>query len=817
MSETGVIKKGITRRSFLKTTAALGGVAALSGTAFGCSSINTGGAGATVKDDVYSGVCIGNCNGGCRLNIAVREGKVVETSMAEFPDPDYNRICLKGLSHVQRIYGPERIKYPMRRIGERGGGQWERISWEEAINEICTKWKSYIDQFGATSLFFQIGGTTRTGAYAYHSFGSLLEASTLTACDDYAGLFVGPLLVGTTPMNMTGEIKSIRYAKTIFVWGANPTDSHIVNTRFYLDAVDNGAKVIVIDPVFTTIASKADAYSPIKVGTDAVLAMAMTRHIIDKGLADVEFLKTNTVAPFLVKESDGTYLRLSDLGRPPIPGAPNATTGESTTVDAPVVRAENGDMGLPTEIKSPVIHGTFDVNGIKVTASYDLLINAVTDYSPDKAESICGVPAAKIVEYAELFVKGAPTTVYVNMGYDHYYNGHTAFTSIAALLMVAGQFGKPGTGWTGGYCEGWNVNWAGLTAPQGKTQKFRIPTVCFPDLVKDKKFLTTEVNPKALFMCGKNILGNATGRQDWIEAFKGLDLVVCPNYEMSDTAAFSDIILPITHIFETEDFLAVGHPHTFNVFQDKAIDPLYESKSDFEIAKLILQGMGQKFDYTSEEFLQLAIDTPLAKGAGITYDTLKEKKIIDSVPASMRSKEGLLILGDKGSWRTPTGRAQFYFETVVPRANTGISFDKNAERLPHWEPPIEAGEDNPLAAKYPFVCIQPHTKWRAHTTFSYVQWLRELDPEPVVYLNPDDAAEKSIKEGDIVRVYNDRGYVVIKVRYNAGLQSGIIFIPKGWQYGSYIDGHYQDITTRKFHPYCVNHIFFDARVQIEKV
>lgn len=88
----------------------------------------------------YSGICRANCTGQCLLDIIVRDGKVVKTAMGKHPNSDYNRICSKGLAHLQRLYGPRRIQYPMRRVGERGSGEWERITWDEAIAEICEKW-----------------------------------------------------------------------------------------------------------------------------------------------------------------------------------------------------------------------------------------------------------------------------------------------------------------------------------------------------------------------------------------------------------------------------------------------------------------------------------------------------------------------------------------------------------------------------------------------------------------------------------------------------------------------------------------------------
>ena len=136
---------GFTRRSFIKGAAALTAAGAL----VGCSPQTQNLEKAEPQKDIpetqiFSGVCRGNCAGGCFLNVHVRDGQVVRTSMREMPDPQYNRICMKGLSHPYRIYSDERLKYPLRRAGERGSDEWERISWDEALDEIAEKWNGYV-------------------------------------------------------------------------------------------------------------------------------------------------------------------------------------------------------------------------------------------------------------------------------------------------------------------------------------------------------------------------------------------------------------------------------------------------------------------------------------------------------------------------------------------------------------------------------------------------------------------------------------------------------------------------------------------------
>ena len=140
--ELNFLNAPISRRSFLKGSMAAAAMLGMAPTVSVAE--NKAEEAAPAAEQVYCGVCRGNCGGGCFLNVHVRDGKVVRTSARDLPNPEYNRICVKGLTHSYRMYGADRLKYPMRRVGERGAGQWEQISWDEAIKEITDKWKGYI-------------------------------------------------------------------------------------------------------------------------------------------------------------------------------------------------------------------------------------------------------------------------------------------------------------------------------------------------------------------------------------------------------------------------------------------------------------------------------------------------------------------------------------------------------------------------------------------------------------------------------------------------------------------------------------------------
>ena len=203
--------KGLTRRNFLKTTGAAGVAAVAAGAAAPqLAAIAEGyepGQPETQGEQIFRGVCRPNCFGFCHLNVHVRDGKVVKTSRAEYNESCYTRICQRGLSHVQRIYDPKRLKYPMRRVEgtERGAGEWERISWDEALQEIADNIRDTQKQYGEGALAFLTASGNQAVAItsAYSRLASLLNASSIMPCLDMgsyygmaavAGNYISPLM-----------------------------------------------------------------------------------------------------------------------------------------------------------------------------------------------------------------------------------------------------------------------------------------------------------------------------------------------------------------------------------------------------------------------------------------------------------------------------------------------------------------------------------------------------------------------------------------------------------------------------------------------
>ena len=832
-------RAGITRRSFLKTTGALAGAAAL-GTG-GLAAVGSADAAApAANEEIRYGFCHGNCICGCRLKYTVRDGVVVKSEMAEYPgDERYNRICSKGLSHAQRTYSPQRIKYPMRRVPgtERGAGQWERISWDEAIDEICTKWKGYVEEFGPGAIGFSNSGgnCNSAGVYAYqNAISSMLGWTTVPNQADQAGVQTLVNWTGLGTIFTGNEIADIVNAKKIFIFANNPAISSIQSTPFIWEAKKRGAKIIALDPNYSpSVAAFADEWYKPRAATDATLFMGMAHVLIDEDLIDRNFLRTQTVAPFLVKRSDGLFLRACELeGR-----EPDKTAADYHTAIA--VMGPDGTPGVAGQVDAPVLTGVREVNGIEVATAYDLLLERLAEWPLERCAEICDIDAETIAYLAREFADG-PTTTMMHYAADHYYNGHTGYEGLVTVHALAGMMFKRGASITQ------NGNVAGMPlagaaawsarkglAGGGHDATGNSASGVNLSCVQLKEYFDTGgkingkdtgVTLKSLFSTGMNNVGGTCNRKEVLDAFSHIDFIVKADIVWNETADWADIVLPVSYYTEYEDISSAGAWNVpYIVLQDQVVDPMFEGKTDIDIFNLILKGLGKE-EYAckdKEEWLRFIFeDSPVLAAKGITLDTLREQHAVRPLYAQ---DGGPLI----GSATTPTKRIEFYQE--VPTSNNAWpgDYDVDEERMVHWEPPLEAwtvdaGGFPPSEAsrKFPINMQWVRSRFATHTSFGMgSHWLDEIDPEPFIRMNPDDAAARGLRSGDMVRVYNDRGFCVIKLYTDAGLKPGQANTPQRYQgtnCNQYVQGSMLDLPCATTHPFILSANFHEAMVEVEK-
>lgn len=834
--------RGLSRRSFLKSGAVVAG-AAWAGCALGCSkpepeapatdpvvadAEQPGGndgsqqqfTKASGTDQTFNVCCRPNCFNTCMMTATVREGKLVKTAPANFDDaPEFNRICLRGLVSNENIYNPERVLYPMRQTGERGSDNWEKVSWDEAIADIAEKMSGYIAEFGGSSIF------KASGSSVYHATSGTPGKWLGTIGGSTMG---GPLDNG----NMYGLMRVYGYgghpwpgndprdyvnAKNLFLWSNNLTDAQVHDWHFVADAIEAGANVICIDPIFTQMAAKSHKWVPIRPGADMPLIMGMMNVMVEEGLVDTDFVREHTSAPFLVKE-DGTLVRMSDLGVEPTEGPVNPLTGQPTVVNPYAVYDEAAGEAVELgAIASPALEGSFEVAGGTVRTVYSVLLDEIAKFTPAEASKLCDVDEDTIRELARLACDG-PVTHRIGWGSQAYDNGIAPSSSCAIMAALAGQLGKPGAN-----CSSapWLIIGVGNPAVLAAAPAEGVtagPTIAYwnmPAVFETGEYLGAPVTPKALLIhsgnpmctwCDTNLMRD--------QVFANFELIVTLDYMMTDTARYSDYVLPAAHWFEYEDAVTMGN--TYHVIHsEKAIEPCGEALPDMEIMRRlgVAMGLGDLFPVDGEAFLREYLDSDAAKALGITYDELCKKRAIHGFGGQP------FMQWQDLQFTTGSGRAELYLENPTPY---GVNFqaskaaDLSREHVPTWFEPREAWPTNPLAEKYPFVLMSERPRFRVHGQWAYNRILRELDPEPTVKINPADAKAQGLSDGDIVECYNDHGHAVAKLVCNEAIRPGTMVYPKSWQSDQHIAGGWSEPLSCETDPVLCNQSFMDCLVAVRK-
>lgn len=825
------------RRSFIKGAATLTAAGALAG----CSP-QTGNLAETGKDaatagnqeipetQIFSGACRGNCFGGCHLDVHVRDGQVVRTTAGSCPEPEYQRICPRGLTHVGRIYSSKRLQYPMRRVGERGEGEFERISWDEAISEICEKWKAITDEFGPGAMAVVTG----SGCYGLTS-----GTGEMPAFGSFTNRFVNAVGASTVAMNLdcsaqpsshvapglsmgVGEPKGYHRAKTFIVWGANPVISQPHNMHFIMEAKEQGARYIVIDPAFNANAAKADWYLPINATTDGALALGLLREMMAQGWIDETMARDHTNAPFLIK-GDGMFLRMSDLGVEPTEGDPDPATGEPTTIDPFVVwdEASNAPAAY-TEAAKPAITGITEVDGIKVRTAYDNLKSIAEEYTLDKTADITGLSADDIAELARVYAQDGPVMTYTCFGWDHYTNAHYNWWPVKLVTILSGNcgssaagHGSPGMGFAGGNMAVTQAVSATGEPGLGKGGAYHYNQV--ENILDNGMFGNIPATLKGLYIAQHGWLSTMSDHDYAQRCLAKCDLVVVTDMFMNETVKWADYALPAAHWFEVEDLYINVGTSPYLIWQDKCIEPLFEARSDFEILKAIATGLGfgEYVDTTVEEYVDGWLDTDAARELGLSAANLKEQKIMrHNAPF-----EDLVAAADAAGpvFGTATGRAELYADVISKTYDIGQEFFLDKEQNPHWDPSPEISAGCEQRAKFPFHLLTEHLRTHTHSQWWENEYVQEFESGPVLKLNPADAAEYGIEAGDQVKAFNDRGYVVLEAIINAGIPRGTVTTTHAWDASQFIDGHPNSLLYKDYIYAVANQAFNDCAVEIEKL
>lgn len=852
MSISSMPSHSFTRRSFIKGAAVL----TATGMLVGCTpstnkmrSSDSPNAPEFVEDEIFSGVCRGNCAGGCFLDVHVRDGQVVRTTARDLPDTRYNRICSKGITHVGRIYSSRRLMYPMRRVGERGQGEFERISWDEAFNEIVSKWNEYTSQYGPESMAIQYG----SGNYAICSGvglgGAVSRFMNAVGCSyipnnvDAAHGYMATKICTFGLYGAQNEPADFLNSDTIICWGANPSVSQPHVMHFILEAQKKGAKYIVIDTMFNANAAKADKFIAVNPSSDGALAFGILKILFDNNWIDEDFVRNHTSSPFLINQTTKKLVVMSDFGVAPTVKKDPAT-GEDAPYDPYAVYDEiAGGIVSVDDSTRAAYTAVADANGIPVTTVFDNLVNIASAYTAERVTELTGVSAEDLQMLAEEYAKTDKINTYAMFGDNHYINGHYNYWPIYAVSWMTGHVGNPGNACGFAECIPVTANLAGTLYADTEGNPLpgmgaeyidnkinalldtdtyggwkvsenydeSVPASGNVDVNEDG---TAATPLKGVYVMCSNPMTNHANHAYTEEWFKKLDFVVVADMNMTETAKYADILLPVAHWFEQEDLFTSYASHLYMLLQEKAIEPIGEAKPDYEIWKELANRLDHPAlfgDMDPEDYIKLWIESDANAAMGITFDELMDKKAIKYMPTDD------YISYPDGVFNTPTGRGMLYTDSPKPAYDIGQRIDYSKELAPYWEPSIEADVQSPIRQTYPFYLLSEHMRTRTHSQWWDVDYLKEYEPEPCVKMNPVDASEKGIKDGDTVRMFNGRGTVTMKAYTNAGLPRGMVASPRAWQAEEFIEGHFASLPTNEFNQVVANLSFNDVAVDIEKI
>jgi len=682
------------------------------------------------KDGIFITSCGHDCGGRCVLKVHVQQGKIVRIETDDGDEPQL-RACLRGRAYRQRVYSPDRIKYPMKRIGERGEGKFKRISWDEALDIAAGDLIRVKDTYGNASILLLRGSGSQSALHGANTVERLLARFGGYTRTWGEASFEGPLYasMATYGTMTTGSAREdLLNSGMIIMWGWNPAVTvWDTNTSYNLiKAKEKGVRIVSIDPRLTeSTAVFASEWIPIRPGTDAAMIIAMAYVIIKQGKHDQKFLD-------------------------------RYTTG--------------------FDIFSNYVLGKED--GIRKT--------------PVWAEDITGVSRHTIEKLALEYATVKPSALIPGWGPARGGMGEQFSRAANTIIAMTGNIGKDG-GYAGGFMRAFHSREMSMpgrernpveqgTEPRPnslyKLRGAANPTSARIHHVKiyDAILRGTEggypCNPKLAYIVATNLLNSHPNVNRGIAAFRSLESIIVHEQRMTPTAKFADVLLPVNTFMERDDVISPWLGSPYYIYMNKAIDSMYESKSDRDICAELAPRLNID-DYregkTDDEWLRAITertrDIP-------DYEDFKEKgvvKISQEKPfVSFREQ-----IDDPVNNRFPTlsGKIEIYCEHLVEMNNPQIP--AVAKYIP-----VSEGNDDPLSQRYPLQLITTHHRTAVHSTMEKIPWLDEVEPRHV-WISTLDAEARGISHGDNVLIFNDRGKVLMQADVTERIMPGVVNIGQG--------------------------------------
>jgi anaerobic selenocysteine-containing dehydrogenase len=666
-------------------------------------------------------VICGGCGNNCGLIIQVKDGNIINIK-GDPNDPfSQGHVCEKAIATVKLLNHKDRLRYPLKRVGEKGGGKWERISWDQAIHEISEKLKDIKERYGPESIAL-VHGHPRGLDYILRRFMNLLGSPNMFGPAGQVCWDNTALLECITYGWMT--ISDLENAQCIVEWGSNPASSNRVRWRKILDAKKRGVRLIVIDPRLTLTAQKADVWLQLRPGTDCAMAMGWLNVIINEKLYDEQFVRNWTIG-------------------------------------------------------------------------FEELKKRVQKYSLEKVANITGVPAEKIEEAARLYATVKPSTITWGVSLDHIgRNASQAIRARAILRAITGNLDVKG----GDLLTGLHPTLVSETEieeneklPEDKknkligVNKFRLCSWNVYDSLDNyaerigfrrsipsyslihahtptvwRAILTGKPYPVEAVICiASNPLVTCANTKLVYQALKKLELLVVHDIFLTPTAMLADYVLPAT------TWLERPHMDTYTcgdyvIGGDKAVEPLEETKSEFDFLRELGVSLGQEWPWKSlEELYEYRL-----KPIGYSWKDFVEK-VRWVLPDRQYKKY------EKTGFATPSGKVEIY-STILEK----LGYDP----LPACEDFAECTKNSLAPMKeYPLILITGgRISSMFHSMGRQIDLLRKLHPDPKVQINPETAKKFGIKDGDWVWIETHLGKIKQKAELTERIAGDVVHAEHGW-------------------------------------
>ncbi len=693
-----------------------------------------------------------DCGGKCDIRAHVKDGMV--TRISTRPDADLDeempimRACVRGRSYRKFVYHPNRLKYPMKRVGRRGEGKFKRISWEEATTLIADNMQRITEQYGPASRFVSLSTGVTGGIFSganmlrrlFNLTGGFLE--NYHSVSNGNTMAVTPYTYGTSASGST--LDTLKDTPLVILWGHNPNETIFGNSNHYFQKMKkNGTKFIVVDPRYSdTASSLADQWIPILPTTDNAMMDAMMYVIISEGLQDQSFIDKYTLG--------------------------------------------FDEHQMPDEVaenESLVAYLMGKKDGIAKT--------------PEWAEPITKVPAETIRQLAREYATTKPAALMQGWGPQRHICGERSARGATLLATITGNVGRRG-GWAAGY---------GMAVTPDLRKTIAGPSLFTNDVkakinitnwvqacedanlvtpkngLKNAEKLDTEI--KMIFSLAGNYMTNQN--PDVLHAAKVLEdeskveFIVYSDLYLTPSAKYADILLPETSFLERWNIGGTWGPGDYLILSEKVIEPEFERRNDYDwlcdVAEKL--GVGEKFSEgrTEKEWIEYLVNDASIKRPEDqipTFDELlikrrhlmKHKPHVDHVAFEKNIQDI-----EKHPFATPSGKIEIFSKRLYDMNDVGIP------ALSHYVAAIEGPEDS-LTDRYPLQLITWKGRNRANSTQFANPWLQEVQRQEL-WINPIDARRRGIEQGQKVKVHNDRGVTMIPAKITQRIMPGVVALQAG--------------------------------------